>query len=228
MSYLYTKRNLLDEPHNYMYSEFKGRAFLEKYFENRISLLQTLVVDEENNLSALDQNIFCEAKKILLSNENLILKIPDNLFPSSISNVKALNKTYLPRSFPNSERIETTKLLDGLLYAYLYEGIPSKEIWLARLIQRFEVTKKLKEYYMPGFRQSEGSSKEIRLYQLFSIILAFAHYQTENLQYLSTLLKVNDLMLSLPLKMFETKGSFSSWRMGVVLEIASISTILQS
>jgi len=228
VSYLYTKKNLLEEPHNYMYSEFKGREFLDHYFENRINLLQTCVLCVENEFSTLDQNIFNEANKILLKTKNLILKIPDNLLPPSISEVAPLNKTDLPQSFPNTHKIETKKLLDGLLYAYIHNANLTKEIWLSRLIQRFEVTKKIKEYYLPGFRKSDGSYNEIQLYQLFSIILAIAHSQSGHLQYLSTLLKVNDLILSLPVNMIDTKDSILSWRMGVVLELSSISSILNS
>ena len=228
MKYLYTEKNLLEAPHNYMYSEFKGREFLENYYKNRIKLLLTLVMGEEDQFSTLDQNIFNEANKILIKLKNSSLKIPDNLLPPSIGEVTPLNKIVLPQPFPNAEKIETLKLLDALLYEYINEESSAKEIWLSRLIQRFEVTKKLKEYYLPGFRKSEGSYYKIRLYQLLSIVLAIAHSQSGQFQYLSTLLKVNDLLLSLPLKMFDSEESISSWRMGVVLEIASISSILQS
>ena len=211
-----------------MYSEFNGSEFLEHYFENRISLLQALFMTGEEKFSDLDQNIFNEANKIFLKTKNIVLKIPDNLLPPSTSEVAPLNKTNLPKSFPNTHNIETKKLLDGLLYAFINDENPAKEIWLSRLIQRFEVTKKLKEYYLPGFRKSDGSYNKIELYQLFSIILAIAHSQSGQLQYLSTLLKVNDLILSLPAYMFDSKDSVSSWRMGVVLEIVSISSILNS
>jgi hypothetical protein len=210
-----------------MYSEFKGEDFLNDYFQNRITLLKALVRGKEDKLSALDQNIFNEANKILLKSKSLDLNIPDNLLPPSTSEVAPLNKTNLPQSFPNTHNIETKKLLDGLLYAFINDENPAKEIWLSRLIQRFEVTKKLKQYYLPGFRKSDGSYNKIELYQLFSIILAIAHSQSGQLQYLSTLLKVNDLILSLPANMFDSKDSVSSWRMGVILEISSISTILK-
>ena len=228
MTYLYTQKNLLEEPHKYMYSEFKGREFLDHYFENRINLLKTLVLCGKNEFSSLDQNIFNEANKIILKTKNLNIKIPNNLLPPSINEVTPLNRTNLPQSFPNAHKIETKKLLDGLLYAFINKDCPTKEIWLSRLIQRFEVTKKLNEYYLPGFRKSDGSYNKIQLYQLFSIILAIAHSQSGQLQYLSTLLKVNDLILSLPVNMFDTKDSVLSWRMGVVLEIVSVSSILKS
>lgn len=211
-----------------MYSEYNGSEFLEQYFENRIILLQRLFMTREEKFSGLDQNIFNEANKILLNSKNSDLKIPDNLLPPSISEVLPLNKTNLPQSFPNTHKIETKKLLDSLLYAFINDENPIKEIWLSRLIQRFEVTKKLKEYYLPGFRKSDGSYNKIHLYQLFSVILAIAHSQSGKLQYLSTLLKVNDLILSLPVNMFDSKDSVPSWRMGVVLELVSISSILNS
>ena len=112
-----------------MYSEFKGEDFLNDYFQNRITLLKALVRGKEDKLSALDQNIFNEANKILLKSKSLDLNIPDNLLPPSISEVVSLNKTNLPQSFPNTHKVETKKLLDGLLYSFIKSDFPSSLIF---------------------------------------------------------------------------------------------------
>ena len=43
----------------------------------------------------------------------------------------------------------------------------------------------------------KGDSKSVRLYWLFSVLLVLTYRQTKNLKYLSTLLKINDLICSL-------------------------------
>jgi len=70
--------------------------------------------------------------------------------------------------------------------------------WIDRLVQRFEVTKKLYGNYMPGFRRGEGSSLSIGLYWLFGLLLCLFYARGHEIRYLNTLLKVCDLLGSLP------------------------------
>jgi hypothetical protein len=70
--------------------------------------------------------------------------------------------------------------------------------WLDRLVQRFEVTKKLYEFYPPGFRKGEGDNSFIKPYWLLAMCLYLFYVQTNEIKYLSTLLKVSDLLCSLP------------------------------
>jgi len=229
MNYKYTARNLLDEPNNYMYSDFKGEVFLSDYLENRINLLCNLVMTYNCEFTDLDQHVSNEAFNVLSRNKSPALtKIPSNLIPQSFINLPSLNKLTPPKSFPNQEKIETFQLLEAILHSYLFGESLLTEVWLNRLVQRFEVTKKLGKYYLPGFRKSEGGYEDIRLYQVFSIVLAFAYSQSKRLQYLSTLLKVNDLLLSLPRGMFNFEGNIPSWNAGVVLEVNAVFSFLKS
>lgn len=229
MNYKYTARNLLDEPHNYMYSDFKGEEFLSDYLENRIYLLCNLVTSDHCEFTDLDQHVSNEAFNVLSRNKSSALtKIPSNLIPQSFDNLPSLHKSTLPKSFPNQEKIETFQLLEAILHSYLFGESLLAEVWLNRFVQRFEVTKKLGKYYLPGFRKSEGGYEDIRLYQVFSIVLAFAHSQSNHFQWLSTLLKVNDLLLSLPQEMFNFEGNIPSWNAGVVIEVNAVFSFLKS
>ena len=72
------------------------------------------------------------------------------------------------------------------------------KIWLDRLVQRYEVTKKLYEEYLPGFRKGCGHNNSINIYWYFAVLLTVYYMQTNKIKYLNTLLKVCDLMISLP------------------------------
>jgi hypothetical protein len=229
MSYKYTSRNLLDEPHNYMYSEFKGEDFLSEYLENRINFLWNLAPNDHNEFTGLDKHVLNQAYNILTPKKNAnLLRIPEAFIPKSYSNLPTLQKIVSPHSFTIKEKIETFELLEAILQNYLLERSLSHDVWLNRIVQRFEVTKKLGKYYLPGFRKSEGGYDDIRLYQVLSIILAFSYSQSKELQHLSTLLKVNDLLLSLPRALLNFEGNILSWNVGVVLEINAVSSFLES
>lgn len=102
-------------------------------------------------------------------------------------------------SFSTAESVNTGELLLSLLSAQSVRE-EKKEIkaWLDRLAQRFEVSKKLSETYLPGFRKGEGPTDCVRLYLLLSQALSLEYGATRELKFLSTLLKVNDLLCSLP------------------------------
>jgi len=98
-----------------------------------------------------------------------------------------------------AESITTVDLLRSLIAAHLTNkhDVNIKR-WLDRLIQRFEVTKKLYEVYPPGFKKGEGANKIVRLYWLFALALCLYYMSSQGLKYLNTFLKVCDLLCSLP------------------------------
>ena len=133
----------------------------------------------------------------------------------------------LQTSFPNKETVDSFELLDTLLTNILI-GSDSLDInneiysWLNALVQRFEVTKKLWSQYLPGFRKGQGVNDNLVLYQYFSLILAISYYEHSELQYLSTLLKVNDLLLSLDYSSTDSVKGISCWGLGVLLEVFAV------
>lgn len=66
------------------------------------------------------------------------------------------------------------------------------------LLKRFEVTKKIYEDYDQNFRPHDRSQFHCyRLYVLFAYVLSLCYAKYRKLQYLNSLLKVNDIMISL-------------------------------
>ena len=98
--------------------------------------------------------------------------------------------------------VSTEPLLRSLLAVQLSRaeetGHADLRLWIDRVIQRFEVTKRLYEGYLPSFRKGQGPHTEIRPYWLFGLVLSLACAEFGSVRYLSTLLKVDDLLCSLP------------------------------
>ena len=59
--------------------------------------------------------------------------------------------------------------------------------WLDQVLQRFEVSKKLRTRYLPDFRKCESRHDHIGLYQYLSVVLGLAFFKFSKFQYLSTL-----------------------------------------
>jgi len=98
-----------------------------------------------------------------------------------------------------AEPAATLDILHSLIAVQLInvQDVNTK-FWLDRLVQRFEVTKKLYETYLVGFRKGEGVSTSVRLYWLFALALCLFYARSNEIKYLNTLLKVCDLLCSLP------------------------------
>jgi len=227
MKYVYTDQNLLHTPQKYTYSQFGGDSFIENYFLSRSSLLERKYTKiKAFDLSKLELNIVRKVSVLLSDideNENYFFL---NLIPSKCPKVPLLVQD-LQYSFPNQATIDSLELLDSLLINILSDiDSPSLNkqihIWVSALVQRFEVTKKLWSQYLPGFRKGHGECHKLVLYQYFSLILAILHYESSDLQYLSTLLKVNDLLLSLDYGKLDSEKGITCWGLAVVLEIFSV------
>ncbi len=173
MSYPYSAENRLATPANYQYAAFGGPAYLLEYLSAR-----------QNALDAF------EVRAATPTPTALARLLTDYAPHVPTGSLEALSVEHT---------IKTRTLLGGLA-AWAASNSPSAsaEIWLRRLIQRFEVSKRLYSAYPPGFRKGEGDFSQIDLYLLFAAVLCLRQLQTKNLQCLSTLLKATDLLCSLP------------------------------
>lgn len=173
MRYPYSAENRLELPAKYQYADFGGRAYLAEYLRER-----------ENALEALGVRSAAASTPALL---NLLGEYASNDEHVPID-VLSIDQT-----------IRTQTLLNSLAF-WLREdkASPEGEIWLRRLIQRFEVSKRLYNAYLPGFRKGEGDFSQVDLYLAFAALLCLRHLDTGSLQCLSTLLKTTDLLCSLP------------------------------
>ena len=172
MNYPYAAENRLDVPHAYMYAPYGGQDFLAAYADDR---------------------------RVRLARH---LQGTDGLPPGGLKDAlaaaaRALASTRRPDTFSPAEPTPLQPLLAALL-GVLASGDPAAaQPWLVRVIQRFEVSKKLYAGYAPGFRKGEGEARDPARYAELALCLALAHALSGQLQYLSTLLKLVDLLLSL-------------------------------
>jgi hypothetical protein len=188
MRYVYTERDRLAEPHTYMYSPFEGSALIAAYLEDRSAALRRHAA-RKSALSPMDR---------------LILSLAATRLDAAGGHGAQAAHADLARmagslgEFTTTRAVDTHALLLGLIATAL-SGSLSREAaaWLDRLVQRFEVTKKLYESYPAGFRAGAGGYGAVRLYWLFALALCLFHESSRDLQYLSTLLKVCDLLCSI-------------------------------
>ncbi len=208
IDYEYTEVNRLDRPHKYMYTLYQGADFLEAYYRDRLKNLKRFQQINgrkyKNKVplslhsraaiflkSFLDREFTDEMLKATIDWESSI-KLGDSLVDNVAGNIMALP------SFDISSEVNSENLLMSLLNSQLNEGNGSLiKFWLDLLVQRFEVTKKIYESYPANFRKGEGRNDIVYLYWMFALSLTLFYCDTKSIKYLSTLLKVTDLLCSL-------------------------------
>jgi hypothetical protein len=230
MTYLYTEANRLDAPHSYMYTPFQGEDLLRAYHADRLLILRQVAGSPAVD-AATDAGY--ERHALPLIEEWLDTVSPEAGRPYRVAVPEAQSALFVEGDWLNgqamhlsrlnvSESIETLDLVHSLIAAQrlgLHAGL-TKE-WLDRLVQRFEVSKKIYETYLPGFRKGEGTGRSVRLYWLFAMALCLHYTRNQQLKFLSTLLKVCDLLCSLPQNLLA--GYLSSRAMATILAVEIVS-----
>ena len=237
MNYPYSQTNRLEEPHSYMYTPFQGAALLQSYRSSRVAVVHRRAAAEHGSLGpdamlvtyavpALDKLIVASmldgGKKFRTLLEGGNAKIfgqgkPEDGTLNGLA--QALEK------LTTLEPVSTLNLLHALIAAQLTDVQDANtKVWLDRLVQRFEVTKKIYESYLAGFRKGEGANTSVRLYWLFALSLCLFYARTKEIKYLSTLLKICDLLCSLPEK--ELQGHIPELGLPAVLATELVSVQL--
>lgn len=183
-NYEYTDVNRLQIPHKYMYTPYQGSTFIRSYFSDREKNVRRFKLQEMTQELAKIDSYLCESSLLLLA---------ENFCPLVYESVESISH------FDTKTRVITEELLTSLIVSQ-FSNDQHKCIkhWIDFLTQRFEVTKKLYEiYHSNNLRKGEGKAENVRLYWLFSLLLTLYYSGTNNIKYLSTLLKVNDLICSL-------------------------------
>ena len=235
MNYPYSQINRLEEPHNYMYTPFQGEALLSAYQSSRMAVAHHRAAVEYEDIEPdhmlvsyavpaleklFDATSFEGGEKFRAMLEGGKAKI----FRQGKVEDDGLNGLAkgLER-LTTGEPVTTSNLLHALIAAQLINVQDANtKVWLDRLVQRFEVTKKLYESYPPGFRKGEGSSTSVCLYWLFALALCLFYARSNEIKYLNTLLKVCDLLCSLPENLLQ--GHIPEYGLSAVLatEIVSV------
>jgi len=184
--YEYTEANRISNPHKYMYTKYDGEEFINAYVEDR----KSHIVRFKNltNSSTLDKNLYLSTEYFLVKGKLLPMK--------DYGNIKNID------TFSGKNEIKTDELLLSIIVNHLNKGFNNKDLllknWTDYFVQRFEVTKKIFEsYHSKELRAGKGNNDTARLYGLLSLLLTLNFSITRNLKYLSTLLKLNDLLCSL-------------------------------
>lgn len=193
-----------------MYTKYQGIELIQSYFNNRNNLIKQCrnSKSESNTSSLITLKTFQVIKEKLskVAPEMLELYYPKYLLDESsdfhLSCDSDIDLISTPNSIKNisiDQSVQTLVLLDSLFVSLLKNthNVINK-IWIDHLVQRYEVTKKLYVEYQPGFRKGCGLNNSIKLYWYFAIILIVYYLQTNKIKYLNTLLKVCDLISSLP------------------------------
>lgn len=217
MKYSYSGENRLETPAKYTYAAFGGGEFLQAYIRDRQEAIAGLG-QAYKDLSWED--IPHLLRREFSSSSGQLLSTP--LQPDRVD-APASMPVQIIRALSADQTINTTEVLECLVAIQLTSsGEPAVTVWLDRLVQRFEVSKKIYETYPPGFRKGLGDAHQVRLYWLLAIALCLQYHVDEQLKYLSTLLKLTDLLCSLPTE--ELKAESCSTGLGWVLcaEIAAI------
>lgn len=228
MNYLYTSVNRLLEPHSYMYSPYAGEEFLQSYLADRVERLFSITASTPKVGSPLE-----DRSQVIL--HTLLDGSKGDFPPSNLAHLfhkpnlafEYTGQILLPITFPNADTLDTDSLLDALLASLLDRSSDSNcksetMLWVDRLSQRFEVRKKLFSRYFPGFRRGDGADDNIHLYKKLALLLALAYAGKGKLNHLSTLLKVNDLLLSLPHYLHEDYKTECSVILSVAVEIYGV------
>ena len=235
INYEYTEGNRLDSPHKYMYTPYQGGDFLDAYFRDRSKYLKHFeqVKKIEGYQNKVDLSL--HSKTAIVLNSFFDRKFSDKIYEPLKSLIdldgrvkldsQLVHKTNIIAlsSFDISGNINSENLLRSLLDAQLDKGNKSLiKFWLDLLVQRFEVTKKIYESYPVNFRKGEGRCDIVRLYWLFALSLALFYCDTKNIKYLSSLLKVTDLLCSLGERSLNKNIPIQSLSLIILVEMLSV------
>tara|TARA_Y100000591_G_C21854904_1_gene714596 strand:+ start:12928 stop:13656 length:729 start_codon:yes stop_codon:yes gene_type:complete len=237
MSYKYNKINLFDNPEKYMYTKFEGKKFITSYIQNRLRILNSLRNSDWHSEKFEDSFKKCSYILHEYFNNKCIDILPDysNLIieMSISSDIKDFKietlKDYEPIDIFNlDKKVETKPLLRNLYYSSLttndFKDID--KVWLDKLVQRFEVTKKLYSEYLPGFRKGIGEYREIEFYWFLGMILAISISKSNNLNYLNTLIKICDLITSQSLNTLANELTFAKIYILISSEVLFLNNLM--
>jgi hypothetical protein len=218
MSYAYSAQDRLDDPSNYMYSPFGGVDFLRAYRQSRLDFLQRQV-----DRAAISQDAPLEAFALARWWQPVRsqLGLPEEA--AYVSSTAAWTARKDQDAFHIDDDVETLALLGCLLTQDFDSSYLSA--WVARIIQRFEVTKKLYACYPSGFRKGSGASDDLLLYRLFALLLVVRMVEKPHLVCLNALLKVNDLLISSVDRIPPSRASRAVLRLVVEAELVIVDGI---
>lgn len=190
--YEYTDHDLFEEPEAYEYTKLYGAAFLDAY-----------LVDRADAVEALDERLAGTELRTVNGWEGVFdalewadpdpvrdyLPVPADLL--GVSGTDAVPNT-------DAERIETVPLLAGLLG--IPDGAPPDSetcaVWLNRLVEQFEMYKRLYTAYGSEMRAVEDEPAARIGYPMLALAALVGHDRNGSLKLLNGALKICDALSS--------------------------------
>ncbi|WP_461209866.1 hypothetical protein [Desulfocurvus sp. DL9XJH121] len=214
MRYPYARRNLLQESESYMYPPFLGWDFVIAYRAARISRAQKL----ETHLAKAE----CASPLLHVLGHDTrapLLPAPDD--PALILALDGLDAGQ--RTAPCSCTFDFLRIMAT---EPLTEASAQNRDHLLGLIRRFEVSKKLPHtllaprYPLRGTPETDAPS-----YALFASLLGRLHALDNDLRTLNCLLKLCDLVCSLPVQALHPPLSAGHAVLGLRYELAAMAKL---
>lgn len=202
-----------------MYTPFEGNAFFGHYFYSRRICRETLEpiafrsrVSDEFEKKILDLGME-ELTDFLRKCEPSIRTRLESLKPVAVmqeqkERLNCSGQTARAtwdaehrglEDIGEKENIKTLPLVKNLLVALASRNdqkMKDAKIWIDKLVQKFEVTKKIFTAYPSISGKGLGAYDHMIVYAFLAFLLALYYGRTENLKYLNTVIKLNDLLCS--------------------------------
>jgi hypothetical protein len=218
-----------------MYTPFEGAALLDAFLSARLGILRQLTL--RSPLGAGDGGLVSSALALIdrrlarhspgVHDEWRLLVDVDHSEQNAIqvppSPVAAGD---LARFSPDRE-VSTSALLRAVVCSFSEEVMQDEaRVWLDRLVQRFEVTKRLYEKYPTGFRKGAGDFDCLWRYWMLGLALCICLAEERSLRLLNTLLKVCDLLCSVDINDLRKAVPDAGMRMVLAMEAVSIHALM--
>jgi hypothetical protein len=241
MNYIYTQRNNLKEPQNYMYSTFSGKEFLEQYINSRSNNIQEFLRDKDEIgkgygvkidfiLNYLNHILNLDQISQLIASEKINIDKVQLIEPWSTVDKRLISDITDKADPPKTSKTINIRIviIDLIVALLINEFNDMEKERLNKIVQRFEVTKKLYESYNLDIRSGSGSFELIQPYWLLAVLLGLYYSKTKKLKYLSTLLKISDLLCSISVNKVSKEVPKNGMVLLLALELTFITSLTKS
>jgi hypothetical protein len=177
-SYSYSSENRLENPCSYMYTPFVGPSFISDYRASR-----NLIISQFEAVSL----------------ERFPMGAETPAFPQVCVAAG-------PLPLLTADSIKMAELLAAILNQLSHGKCDEPcGVWLDLLAKRFEISKSIYSEYGPGLRKGKGDKTDLALYAMAALVLSLGVSFQASRRYLNGLLKINDLICSVPDKVTDTR-----------------------
>lgn len=193
--YRYVEQNRLEHRYHYHYTPFEGSEFLDAYRASRLDWIEQLVKHFSITKQELEQ-LYGIAKDLgssfgtFVPTRDLLNGVLGN--PSCDTSLPDANHALDEWRPLDWIRQHLRERLDGQTFA------ASDRETLDRLVQRFEVTKRIYGSYDQRNKPIDRRYEDPLSYALLAFICLDEYHARPNLKYLNVALKLIDLLASLP------------------------------